>query len=364
MLTRREFGRLTLAGLPGAAALGGAASPGGPAQSRPNSIVEGVSIGVTSHSFRGLPDRSAEAILNYIVQSGISAVELDGEPVESFAGAPGSVRAGAGAGAARGSGASAVSWLGEPCETPSAGGTGTGPKPAVAGPGRGQTVADRQAAQRERATQLKAWRTSVSMDAFKALRRLYNDAGVTILAWNRILPGMSDAELEYVFDVAAALGCTHTTLELPASAAQLKRIGDLALKKKIHAAYHTQAQSSLTAYDRAFAASQGNMANLDVGNLLAAGNVVAAPIQFLQKHHARIASLHLKDRTTRVRCGLNMAWGKGDTPIKDVLQLTRKNGWKFPATIELDYTIPPGSDAIKEVRKCFEYCRAALTSRP
>jgi len=38
----------------------------------------------------------------------------------------------------------------------------------------------------------------------------------------------------------------------------------------------------------------------------------------------------------------------------------RKNKWKFPASIELEYTIPAGSDAVKEVGKCVEYCRAAL----
>ena len=59
-----------------------------------------------------------------------------------------------------------------------------------------------------------AWRTSVSMDRFKALRKMFNDAGVTIYAWKQLAPEMSDAEMEYVFNVAEALGCTHTTLEL------------------------------------------------------------------------------------------------------------------------------------------------------
>ena len=53
------------------------------------------------------------------------------------------------------------------------------------------------------------------MDRFKALRKMYNDAGVTIYAWKRLSPNMSDEEFEYIFNVAEALGCTHTTLELP-----------------------------------------------------------------------------------------------------------------------------------------------------
>ena len=35
-------------------------------------------------------------------------------------------------------------------------------------------------------------------------------------------------------------------------------------------------------------------------------------------------------------------------------QLRKKNKWTIPATIELNYDIPEGSDAVKEVRNCLE----------
>jgi hypothetical protein len=38
----------------------------------------------------------------------------------------------------------------------------------------------------------------------------------------------------------------------------------------------------------------------------------------------------------------------------------RKNKYNFPGTIELEYEIPEGSSAVKEVAKCVEYCRKAL----
>ena len=79
---------------------------------------------------------------------------------------------------------------------------------------------EQQAAQQEAAAKLKAWRTSVSMDKFKKLRKMYNDAGVTIYAWKQLSPNMSDEEFEYIFNVAEALGCTHTTLELPTDEAR------------------------------------------------------------------------------------------------------------------------------------------------
>jgi sugar phosphate isomerase/epimerase len=221
---------------------------------------------------------------------------------------------------------------------------------------------EQQAAQQEQTAKLKAWRTSVSMDAFKKLRKMYNDAGVTIYAWKQLNANMSDEEFEYIFNVAEALGCTHTTLELLTDPAQLKRVGDFAMKKKVYAAYHTHLQGSMTAFDQAFAASKGNMANVDFGHFVAAGNVGGTPMQFLQKFHDRTASFHLKDRTTPEHCALNLPWGTGETPIKEILQLVSRNKWKMPASIELEYDVPEGSDAVKEVRTCVEYCQAALAS--
>jgi sugar phosphate isomerase/epimerase len=85
-------------------------------------------------------------------------------------------------------------------------------------------------------------------------------------------------------------------------------------------------------------------------------------MQFLDRFHDRIASFHLKDRTKPEHCALNLPWGTGETPIKQILQLVKKNKWRIPASIELEYNIPEGSDAVKEVRKCVDYCRRALGS--
>jgi sugar phosphate isomerase/epimerase len=314
--TRRDIGKLALTAFPAAALLGRAAVP--LAQSRkPNSVINGVTVGTITYSYRSMPDQSAEAILRYVVDSGISQIEFMGGPVEAFAGAP-----------------------------------------QVPRGGRGQTPTPEQAAaQREGAAKLSAWRTSVSMDRFKALRKMYNDAGVTIYAWKQLDPRMSNEELEYVFNVAEALGCTHTTLELVDDAAQLKRIGTLAEKKKIYAAYHTHLQGSMTAFDQAFAASKRNMANVDFGHYVAAGG---DPVAFLTRFHDRIASFHLKDRTTPEHGQKNVAWGTGDTPLKTLLQTVRKNRWTMPATIELEYEVPAGSDAVREVTKCVDYCKTAL----
>ena len=316
--TRREFGKLALAALPATAGLQPLTARA--QASRPNSTINGVRLGTITYSYRSMPDQSAEAILGYVLATGISEIEFMGGPVEAFAGAPQS-------------------------------GRGTGGR-------RGQPpTPEQQTAQREAADKLRAWRTSVSMDRFKALRKMFNDAGVTIYAWKQLDPRMSDAEMEYVFNVAEALGCTHTTLELVDDPGQLKRIGQFAEQKKIYAAYHTHLQGSMTAFDQAFAASKGNTANVDLGHFVAAGG---DPVAFIKKFNGRISSVHLKDRTTPANGQKNLPWGTGDTPLKEILQTMRREKHTYPAAIELEYEVPAGSDAVKETRKCFDYCKAAL----
>ena len=58
--------------------------------------------------------------------------------------------------------------------------------------------------------------------------------------------------------------------------------------------------------------------------------------------------------------GANVPFGTGDTPIKEVLQLIRDNKWPIQATIEFEYPVPAGSDRMTELKKCVDYCRAAL----
>jgi len=188
---------------------------------------------------------------------------------------------------------------------------------------------------------------------------MYNDAGVSIYAWKVLTPEMSDAEFEYVFDVAEALGCTHTTLELPTDAAQLKRIGQFAEKRKIYAAYHTHTQATMTAFDKAFALSKANLSNIDLGHYVAGTG--ESPIPFLRKFHGRIASVHLKDRTTPAHGAKNLPWGTGDTPLTEILQLMKRERYTFPASIELEYDIPAGSNAVTEVARCLAFCTQALT---
>ncbi|MEO8071148.1 MAG: sugar phosphate isomerase/epimerase, partial [Acidobacteriota bacterium] len=193
-------------------------------------------------------------------------------------------------------------------------------------------------------------------------------AGVTMYAYKSDgLPKnaqTTDAELDYVFTIASTLGATHTTMELPApgpdGTALLKRIAQFAEKHKIYAAYHTHAQGSMTAFDEVLAMSKWNMSNVDLGHYVAAGNNGGTPLEFLTKHHDRIASFHLKDRTLPEHCALTVPFGLGDGHVKEILLLMKANKWTFPGTIELESPIPAGSDAVMEVKKCVDYARGIL----
>ena len=93
--SRREFGKLALSALPATTLLEIQTH-------KPNSLIQGVQIGTITYSYRSMPDQSAEATLRYIVDSGISAIELMNGPAESFAGAPSSGGRGAGGRGSRG----------------------------------------------------------------------------------------------------------------------------------------------------------------------------------------------------------------------------------------------------------------------
>jgi len=80
----------------------------------------------------------------------------------------------------------------------------------------------------------------------------------------------------------------------------------------------------------------------------------------LREKTRRISSIHIKDRQTAKNGKGNLVWGTGDTPIAETLQLIRDAKYKFAATFELEYQIPEGSDAVKEVQKCLEFCESSL----
>jgi sugar phosphate isomerase/epimerase len=293
---------------------------------KPNSKINGVQLGAITYSFRSMKT-DAESVLKYCIDSGISAIELMGGTAEAFAGAPH---------------------------------TSTEPMaPFRPGQQRPQLTPEQQAERATRAKEVASWRTSVGMEKFEQLRKMYKDAGVSIYAYKPNAFGVnnSDGEVDYGMRAAKALGATHITLEMPTEAGQTKRLSDIGARNKIIVAYHGHEQQTPTLWDAALLESKYNALNCDLGHYTAAG---FNAVELVEAKSNRIASAHIKDRQNPDHGKANLPWGTGDTPIVQVLQLMKKKKYKFPATIELEYEVPDGSDAVKGVAKCVEYCRKAL----
>jgi sugar phosphate isomerase/epimerase len=343
--TRRQFNKLALTALP---ASGLVSLP----QAKPNSKFGGVQIGIIApYSFRGMPS-TADDLLKYLVQLGINVVELQSEPVEAYAGAPAQGRGPMGPPP----GGAPPAGQGRPAGAPGA------PPPGGAGGGRPPMSPEQQAAMQKRAEELRKWRLSVPMEKYKALAKMYKDAGVTIhIVKFGLNANMPDAEIDYCFNVAKAMGCKGITCEPPLS--QTKRLGEFAAKHKLMLGYHghsnmtsDEAFAKPSSWETAMGHSAYNGCNIDVGHFTAGNGF--SPAEFIKKYHNRITNLHLKDR--KVNQGPNMPWGQGDTQIKEILQMMKKEKYAFPACIELEYPVPEGSDVMKELAKCVEYCKAAL----
>lgn len=315
LYTRRDMGKIVLAAVPGATLLPDLTFQSNTA--RPNSRVNGVHIGLNAPYNFGDLTLSGDEILQRCLQLGISALELRSQPAEVFAGVPAEL---------------------------------------VNRRRSGQPPLD-AAAQKANAEELQKRRLAVPMSKFKEFRKKYEDAGVfaEVVKFDNIY-AQSDAVLDYFFQLARTLGARAISCEISQNQDDNKRLGQFADKHKMMVGYHGHTETGPADWEKAMSFAKYNGVNLDLGHFIAGLNM--SPIPFLKQYHERITHVHVKDR--KQNNGPNTPFGEGDTPIKEALQLIRDNKWNIQATIEFEYPVPPGSDRMKEMAKCIEYCRAAL----
>jgi sugar phosphate isomerase/epimerase len=284
---------------------------------KPNSVLNGVRIGCITYSYRGAVN-TAEQTLECLLKDGLSETELMDGPIRSFAGISGGAGRGRGGRGAPGNDAQ------QPAPPP---------------------VSDADRAKLRESQLAKC----------AQLRKMYNDAGVNIHI-HKIPFGPTNDDIDFNFEIAKALGCKAITTER--NDQQAKRLAPYAEKHKIWVAFHNHTNNMPKIEDLDPLTDVGEYIgfNFDIGHYVA-GSKGKSPIPVIEKYHDKIISLHLKDRTAD---GGNLPWGKGQTPIKEVLQLLKKEQWPIYADIELEYQIPSGSDAVKEVAKCLQYCKESL----
>jgi sugar phosphate isomerase/epimerase len=326
--TRRDLAKIALAAAPLTGAFGA---------KRINSKIDGVQVGAITYSFNRIASPDPEAIVRAYIEIGLGEAELMSNHCEALAGAP------------------PMPVFGRP-------GGGPGARPGGAGGGRPQLTPEQQAERQAAQEKLAQWRLSTNTNTWKAVAKKFDDAGVEVplLCYN-MQDAMKDEDIEYGFNMAKSLGVkgitTSTTLTMA------KRIAPLADKHKMMVGYHghdatndPNQTATLESYDTLMSYGKYNGINLDIGHFTAAGYDAVA---FIKQHHDKITNLHLKDR--KKDHGPNVAvWGTGDTPMKDVLQLLKKEKYPFPANMELEYPIPPDSDIIAEAKKCFAYVKSCL----
>ena len=295
-MTRREFGALTLTTL----AL--------PAIARAQTV-GGVRIGVQTYSFRELPrtpggDATA-AIIDAMKACGLTDCELWSPQIEP----------------------AALATQGQP-----------------------------RAAAREA---LRTWRVSTPLQHFEGIRQTFARAGMTIYAFNYSFGNdFTDEEIERGFTMAQALGAEIITASTNLTVA--KRVVPFAERHRMVVAVHNHSNTSdpnefatPESFAAAMSLSKYFKVNLDIGHFTAANY---DPVAFLREHHADITNLHIKDR--RRNQGDNTTWGTGDTQIREVLSLLKREQWPMRAFIEYEYRGEAG--AIEEVKKCAAFMRAAL----
>jgi sugar phosphate isomerase/epimerase len=300
MYTRRDFGRLTLGGL---------AVPlfGGLADSR----FGGVRLGVQTYSFRDLPRPADGDAIDVVIKA---MTECSLSDCELFA-------------------------------------------PQVEPRGIGRRVNTPEAQQPRQA--LRAWRTGTSLDHFRAMKKKFDAAGITVYAYNYSFSGdMTDEEIDRGFEITKALGAEIITASTNLTVA--KRVVPFAEKHRMIVAMHghsnrTDPNEFCTpeSFAAAMKMSKYFKVNLDIGHFTAADfNAVS----YLREHHADITNLHLKDRKKGE--GDNVPWGEGDTPIRDVLLMLKKEKWPIRAYVEYEYS--GQGTPVQEVTKCFEYAKRIL----
>jgi len=290
---------------------------------RPNSRVGGVQLGVTTYSYGSMPHK-VDDVIGYLLQAGVNSIELRNVAEED---------------------------LGIPQGPPR--------------PPRGATLSEKEkadlakAAEEARENQRK-WRLSLPMQRYADMRKKFNDAGITVHIAKFAPSTWSDEEIDYAYTAAKVLGSYGITDEMGETACQ--RLGKFAEKHNSLAMFHTHGQVAEPgfSFDKYLAYSPANMLNLDAGHYYGATGL--HPNAVIEKYHSKIRSIHIKDKTgpNHATPNANMQFGKGETPVADILLLIKKEKWPINVDLELEYRIPEGSDAAREVKICIDYMRNIL----
>lgn len=219
----------------------------------------------------------------------------------------------------------------------------------------------RAATQKQRAD-LRTWRLTTPLSYFSGIGKKFSSAGIQIFAFNLSFDeSFTDEEIDRGFDMAKALGAGLITSS--ATLGILKRLAPIAEKHQMYVAMHghdnvkdTNHFSTPESFATALETSKYFKVNLDMGHFWVAG---FDPVAYIEKEHANITNIHIKDRLRST--GEDLPWGQegpDHAPLREVLLLLKKNRWPIPAMIEYEYHGPSSSRV--EVANCYAYAKKIL----
>jgi sugar phosphate isomerase/epimerase len=306
-LTRRDFTKLAAASAANLALAGiGTRSALAMASAKPNSVVNGVRLGIQPFCYHDLAmnPENRPLLIGAMLQNGISIVELH------------------------------ATWV----------------EPRFTGPDVDPAIARQR--QRE-------WRLSTPPSYYEKIRKEFDDAGIEVFTYyvNFSMTTPSD-EIDKIYEEARILGAKGVVGSYGQAVAQ--RLVPYPAKHGLFAGLHNHdnlsdpdAFSNEASFEKGLAMSPDFKATLDVRHFTAANGDC---LGFLQRHHERVSSVHLGDR--RRNNGRSTPFGQGDAPIIEILRMIRDNKWPITALLEFEHgTLRTG---IEEVQIQLDYCKRAL----
>ena len=314
-MTRRDFGRLAIAGAPLIGAVCAwkdadlhAQAEGSPVAAGNRSLIGGVQFGLQPFCYHDLAmtPENRPTLIRRLVQNGFGLVELH------------------------------ATWV----------------EPRVSDPGvRPEETREKQ----------RAWRLSQPVDHYASVKREFDEAGITIFTYYvNFNDTYTDAEIDAVFAGAKMLGARGCVGSQ--GLAVSKRLAAFPGRHGMFLGIHNHANLSdpdafntEESFVKGLAFSPDVKATLDTRHFTAANGDC---LGFLERHHERTSSVHLGDR--RRNNGRSAPFGEGDAPIIEVLRMMRDNKWPIVALLEFEHgTLRP---QVEEVQQMFDYCKRAVLS--
>jgi sugar phosphate isomerase/epimerase len=201
---------------------------------------------------------------------------------------------------------------------------------------------------------------------FKTAREKLEAAGITVNAYCvNFRPDVTPELLDKAFRGAGLLGTSLMTTSTEKSV--VPKLDEWCQKYKVTIGLHNhwlgdeymKGREALnfggpTDYEEALRGRSQRIAiNLDIGHFSAAGH---DPVAYFKDNVDRIVSLHIKDRDQDA-AHTYRRFGRGATPIVEVLKLARRLDYKYAANIEYELD---AEDPTEGMRDSFAYVKRAL----